>query len=240
MANHAARASDSDDGAVSAFVVVGILLSSAAMADTDATQSAVKPSEPSVAVQASADGPITLPAGWTTTAVCASPVCRWNSRALDLCVKYRRNPLRIARTLALLHAAMADALAAAAPDADPDLSVVAAGAAAGPVLDHLFPLETPGRFQAMAWADFARISTSPGTDQAPANRAREAGAAAAQHAIARALRDGSDLVWDPRQRLAPVPGSCATPGSCNRRCRLPTTAPPIGPRPPRCWRSPAP
>ena len=210
MANHSARASGRGDRAVRAFLVVGTLVSSLAMVDTGAAQSAAKPSEPSVAVQASAEGAITLPAGLTTPTACASPVCRWNSRALDLCVKYRRNPLRIARALALLHAAMADALAAAVPDADPDLSVVAAGAAAGPVLDHLFPLETPGRFQAMAWADDARISASPGTEQAPTSRAREVGAAAAQQAIARALRDGSDLVWDPRQRPAPVPGAWRT------------------------------
>ena len=144
MANHSARASGRGDGALRAFLIVGTLVSSAAMADTGAAQSAVKPSEPSVTAQASAED-AALPAGLTTTAVCASPVCRWNSRALDLCVKYRRNPLRIARALALLHAAMADALAAAAPDADPDLSVVAAGAAAGPVLDHLFPLAPASR-----------------------------------------------------------------------------------------------
>ncbi len=64
----------------------------------------------------------------------------WNDMALSLIVKYQQNPLRAARALALLHAAMDDAVvtsmgqgAAAIPQA------VAAHAAASAVLDHLLP-----------------------------------------------------------------------------------------------------
>jgi len=42
----------------------------------------------------------------------AAAVTLWNDRALELCVKYRRNPLRVARALAVLHVAMADAAVA--------------------------------------------------------------------------------------------------------------------------------
>jgi hypothetical protein len=191
----------------SGLILAGVLLSSQASGGTDSAASVAAVAEPAVAAQNAADGSTVLPLGVTTTAAANASVSRWNSRALDLCVKYRRNPLRIARALAVLYAGIQDAVASIAATTDaPDLLAVAGDAAAGPVFDHLFPLETPGRFQALAWVDYAKTAASPAVDQAQASRARAVGSAAAERAIAKAMRDGSDLVWDPRQRPTPGPG----------------------------------
>ncbi|MCB1872129.1 MAG: vanadium-dependent haloperoxidase [Gammaproteobacteria bacterium] len=137
----------------------------------------------------------------------ARSVHRWNQLALDLAVKYRLNPLRVARALAVLHLAMDGAVSTTAYwNTNSDLYEVAAGAAAGTVLDHLFPRETPGRFAAMAWADL-HLATASGIDQATARAAWRAGEAGAGRVIAHALRDDSDLVWDPRNRPKAAPGS---------------------------------
>lgn len=135
-------------------------------------------------------------------------VTRWNDRALELCIRYRRNPLRVARALAALQIAMHDAVErTAAQGGDDKVQAVAAAGAAGPALDYLFPLETPGRFEAMAWAMRAAVTAEPGSSGETLGHAWNSGQLAAQRAIAHALRDDSDLVWDPRQRPALVPGS---------------------------------
>lgn len=132
----------------------------------------------------------------------------WNERALELSVKHRRNPLRVARGLAVLHVAMHHSVAlSAARGGDEMMQKVAAGAAAGPVLDYLFPLESPGRFEAMAWTTLAAAATKPETDPEMLRDAWSAGQSSARLAIAHALRDNSDLVWDPRQRPVPTPGT---------------------------------
>ncbi len=192
--------------AVSGLILTGLLSTFPGVADTDRAATLAPGVQPGSA-QGSADAPARLPLGVAMTAAAHSAASRWNGRALDQCVKYRRNPLRVARALAVLHAGIQDAVASAARITQaPDLLAVAAAAAAGPVLDSLFPLETPGRFEALAWAEYAKAAASPGIDPVLANRVRELGAAAAERAIARAMRDGSDLVWDPRQRPSPGPG----------------------------------
>jgi hypothetical protein len=81
----------------------------------------------------------------------ASPSISWNDVALELVVKYQQNPLRAARMLALLHAAMHDALVVCARDkCSPVATRIAMHAAAGHVLAHMYPQETPGRLQALA------------------------------------------------------------------------------------------
>jgi hypothetical protein len=135
-------------------------------------------------------------------------VTGWNDRALELTVRYRRSPLRVARALAVLQVAIHDAVErTAAQGGDDRVQAVAAAGAAGPTLDYLFPLETPGRFEAMAWVMKAAVSTEPGSNREALGHAWNSGQRAAQRAIAHALRDDSDLVWDPRQRPAPAPGS---------------------------------
>ncbi|MCB1905452.1 MAG: vanadium-dependent haloperoxidase [Gammaproteobacteria bacterium] len=131
----------------------------------------------------------------------------WNERALELSVKHRRNPLRVARGLAVLHLAIHRSVAfAAAQSGDELVQKVAAGAAAGPVLDYLFPLEAPGRFEAMAWATYATAARESDTDPELLRAAWSAGLSAARHAISYAQRDNSDLTWDPMQRPVPAPG----------------------------------
>jgi hypothetical protein len=135
----------------------------------------------------------------------AAAVTLWNDRALELCVKYRRNPLRVARALAVLHVAIYDTVVAAKSSAE-QAQAMAAATAGGVVLDYLFPLETRGRFEAMAWAIYAETAAAPGASREMLGDARRAGQRAAERTMTHALHDHSDLVWDPRERPAPAPG----------------------------------
>src|SRR5688500_18747557 len=79
------------------------------------------------------------------------PSLAWNDIALELVVKYQQNPLRAARMLALLHTSLHDALVLCARErCSPAQTRVAMHAAAGHVLAHMYPQETPGRLQALA------------------------------------------------------------------------------------------
>jgi hypothetical protein len=181
------------------------LSASAACAEIRQTAPCSLPAEVQVRLPAGRGQTVAPPAASVDS---IAVVTGWNERALELCVKYRRNPLRVARALAVLHAAIHDAVAAPVVQSGDEMAQdVAAAAAAGPVLDYLFPLETPGRFEAMAWAMEAAVSAEPGSNREALGQAWGSGQLAAQRAIAHALRDDSDLVWDPRQRPALAPGS---------------------------------
>jgi hypothetical protein len=64
----------------------------------------------------------------------------------------------------------------------------------------------------MAWGLYAAATAGPDAAREALDGAWASGQPAAHEAIAHALRDDSDLVWDPRQRPAPAPGAWrATP-----------------------------
>jgi hypothetical protein len=91
-----------------------------------------------------------------------SPAIAWNDIVIDLIVKYQQNPLRATRAMALTHAAMHDALVLCARDSCGDASTrIALHVAAGRMLRHLYPQESPGRFDALALsAAYATITRS--------------------------------------------------------------------------------
>ncbi|CAH1090969.1 vanadium-dependent haloperoxidase [Candidatus Nitrotoga sp. 1052] len=130
----------------------------------------------------------------------------WNDFALKLVVKYRLNPLRASRTLALLHVANYEAVRLATREKLPkQAQALALHSAASAMLDYLFPLESPGRYQALGRAAYLAYTTDPrklkGYDQAWG-----LGQQAAVSMISRALLDGASLTWDPADQPAMAPG----------------------------------
>src|SRR5207245_2168801 len=98
------------------------------------------------------------PSPWQAFATRASPAwlgedrpsLYWTRTVLDLIVKHRLNPVRASRVLALLHAAMHDALVRGIGGAqDERIAWIAVHRAASLVLADLFPEELPERFEAL-------------------------------------------------------------------------------------------
>jgi hypothetical protein len=122
-----------------------------------------------VTTSASADPPtLALPsarlaapdAAWLERWGRLPPAIAWNDTVIDLIVKYQQNPLRATRAMALMHAAMHDALVLCARAACGEAAIrIALHAAASRTLRHLYPQESPGRFDALAWsAAYATIT----------------------------------------------------------------------------------
>jgi PAP2 superfamily len=135
-----------------------------------------------------------------------SPAIAWNDAVIDLIVKYQQNPLRATRAMALMHAAMHDAMVLCARDSCSDTATrIALHAAAGRTLRHLYPQESPGRFDALAVsAAYATVTAAPADSNIKTGW--QLGHAAAHAAIARALEDGADLARDLAARPSPRPG----------------------------------
>ena len=132
----------------------------------------------------------------------------WNNLALSLIVKYQQNPLRAVRVLALLHAAIGDAVATAQDQSgDEAAQAIAAHAAASAVLDHLYPNEASGRIEALGRMAYAAIALGQPDRLDGWQTAWVAGRQVAARAVSRALEDGASQVWQATtQRPAPAPG----------------------------------
>lgn len=127
----------------------------------------------------------------------------WTKQWLRLVVKYQQNPLRASRCIAHAQVAMHDAwLLAATQGASPETRELSAHRAASLVLQHLFPNETPGFFEAQyAWL----------ASQLPANNINQdlveaTGTHVGQAIINRSLRDGAGRAWPVRDRPKDFPG----------------------------------
>lgn len=135
----------------------------------------------------------------------------WNGFALDRVVKYRLNPLRASRTQALLHVASYEAVRLAAREKLPKpAQALALHSAASAMLEYLFPLDAPGRFQALGRAAYLAYAggarATPALDQAALNQAWRLGQQAAASTISRALLDGASQIWNPADQPALTPG----------------------------------
>jgi len=134
------------------------------------------------------------------------PSIAWTDIVLELIVKYQQNPLRTTRTLALLHAAMHDALALCSRNrCQPAESRIAQHTAAGRILKHMYPQESPGRFEALARSAALASVIAAGFEENTNNGWRW-GVTAAKAAIARALDDGADRPRDLSARPRERPG----------------------------------
>lgn len=160
------------------------------------------------------DPPLTLPQAkpaatdpyWIERWGRLSPAIAWNDITMDLVVKYQQNPLRAVRAMALLHAAMHDALVLCARvQCDEAPTRIALHAAAGRTLRHLYPQESPGRFDALALSA-AHATVTANARDGNLQQGWRLGHAAARAAIARALDDGADLTRDLNARPSPRPG----------------------------------
>jgi hypothetical protein len=111
------------------------LPSRATFAETAASAPAVSPSLASpTSITAAPDEPQADAAPPPSTGVALTG---WSDRALELCIKYRRNPLRVARALAVLHTAIHHAVElTAAQGLDETVQAITSGA----VLECLSPL----------------------------------------------------------------------------------------------------
>lgn len=138
----------------------------------------------------------------------------WTNVALELIVRHRSSPPRAARALALLHTTMADTVTAVedakraiyrpAPALDgieagessfPSTHAAVAAAAAG-TLAVLFPDEPVGALEALA-ADAAESRLLAGKAyRSDIQAGITIGGKVAKLAVARALDDGADLVWN--------------------------------------------
>lgn len=134
------------------------------------------------------------------------PSLAWNELALQGIEKYRLNPLRAARLLAHLHAALHDAwVHCAQAQGGPRCVRIAQHAAAARVMQHFLPEETPGRFMSLAISALASMQLRDADSQD--RQALERGKTAASAAVLRAFADGADRPMFAPQRPPPQPGT---------------------------------
>ena len=131
----------------------------------------------------------------------------WNKEARQLIVKYRLNPLRASRALTLMHITMQDGYTrAGAAKLDAVGKNAALHAAASHMLSHLFPLESPGRLEALGESALSALTSSQPKQRASITRGAEIGQSIARIAIQRSVGDGANETWDARTRPAPKEG----------------------------------
>ena len=121
----------------------------------------------------------------------------WSRQALKLVVKYQQNPLRAARVFAHLHVSQHDAwLHASKLSIDKSACELASHRAASLVLDHFYPNETPGNFE----AQYIWLATGLARDRSIQRVAENIGDQVASSVINRSLRDGAGRTWPLKNR----------------------------------------
>jgi membrane-associated phospholipid phosphatase len=144
--------------------------------------------------------------GWIEQWASQAPSVAWGDVAVGLVVKYQQNPQRAGRAFAYLHTAIHDALVACARrGCEPAVRAVAMHAAAGRMLDHLYPDESRGRLEALGHSAATAVLAANGA-QAQAGMAWQTGRAVADNAIRRAHYDGGDMPRLPEKRPPWKPG----------------------------------
>lgn len=161
----------------------------------------------SVNTSAHEQGATHAPAAWLNKWVGQPASVPWTNEALSLIVKYQQNPLRAARALSYLHAAMYDALIIASrAGLDERLQRVAIHSAASATLEYFYPQETDGRLGAMGHAAAYAEHTQRKDPMKSAAHAWTIGQQTAVAARERAGNDGAASRWDIRTRPAAKPG----------------------------------
>lgn len=141
---------------------------------------------------------------------CEKRLMQWPRTVLRLVVKYEQNPLRAARALAYSQVALHDAWVHALAWGE-GAAEVAAHRAASRVLEHLYPHETPGEFEArfaiLAMQARRPSGQAPRVPDAAPVLAEAVGQQVAAALVARSLHDGAGRVWAPRHRPADFVGA---------------------------------
>lgn len=134
------------------------------------------------------------------------PSVAWNEVVAALVVKYQQNPLRAARAYAYVHIAIYDSMVnCVRGGCSQEVLPIAMHAAAGRILDHLYPEESPGRMEALSHSAATAVLAAIGGSTQDL-LAWRAGRATAGSAVRRALYDGWDLPKLPSVRPHPGPG----------------------------------
>jgi len=130
-----------------------------------------------------------------------NPADTWSDMTLQLIQKYRINPLRAGRALTLVNVAQHDALILAMRRSlgQPGRRA-AVHLAAAAMLEHLFPLETPGHIAALGATALAATEWRYPQAAVEISIGRVIAQRVASIAIIRAQSDQSDEVWDARNR----------------------------------------
>ncbi len=131
---------------------------------------------------------------------------RWTQATLDLIIKYQLNPLRAARVLAYVHAAMDDAMTLAVRNGLAEEAVVIGlHRAASTTLGYFFPQEAQDKIEAMGFAEITQLKVHAAISDAQAQKAWLTGNQVAAAAIGRARDDGADATWNPNNRPKAAP-----------------------------------
>jgi len=131
----------------------------------------------------------------------------WTELTLELIVKYQQNPLRAARILSLVHAAMHDAVVLAARDgASPRAREAAIHLAAGGTLAHLYPQESKGRLEGLGYSNATLLAAAVSLGEDDWSRAVRAAQRSVAAAIARSRADGAGRQWSVERRPPDAPG----------------------------------
>lgn len=182
-------------------------------ADVSADWETWLPSAPAESVAESVafpDGPtlakLARDGAWIRRWNAQPPSAAWNDVVAGLVVKYQQNPLRAARVYAYVHIVIYDSMVRCAQHGcSRRVLPIAMHAAAGRMLNHLYPAESPGRMEALGHSAATAVLASSGLDT-QALLAWRTGRATAERAIHRALYDGWDLPKLPSSRPKPRPG----------------------------------
>ena len=131
---------------------------------------------------------------------------RWTQATLDLIIKYQLNPLRAARVLAYVHAAMDDAMTLAVQSGlAEEVAVIGLHRAASTTLSYFFPQDTQDKVEAMGFAEIAQLKALSAISDPQAQKAWLMGNQVAAAAIGRARDDGADATWNPNNRPKAAP-----------------------------------
>jgi hypothetical protein len=131
----------------------------------------------------------------------------WTELTLRFIQKYQQNPQRAARALALVHAAMHDALVLAARESGGASSgMAAAHRAVSLTLAYLYPYESVAWIEGRGLALGHAWATEQHVEPARLERELQIGEQVAGDAIRRALTDGSDRRSAAPPPLSPDPG----------------------------------
>lgn len=156
-----------------------------------------------LAIQLEGSGDHSRVAAWQTLWTVQPATERWNDEAARMISKYRVNPLRSVRMLAMLHVGMHDAgLRTEQLGLNEPAQSAATHAAASKILAHFFPLEPPGRFEAMGGSALAALIATQPKPMRTLSQGASIGQGVARLVVLRGLNDGADEVWDARMRPA--------------------------------------
>lgn len=148
----------------------------------------------------------------TTNPAGAPELTYWTGVALDLIIKYERNAVKAARTLAYLHVAMHDALVIGHLEGLCGSEVeIAAHMTAADTLAYLFPSEPESKYESVLVALFAKSKHDSRRSPLVSDSARKVATRVVRAMRGKASSDGAERVWPISDRPATFEGMFVAP-----------------------------